>query len=562
MKIIKKINLFNRLKRIRRNNLLLILLFVIIITFFNLKDTFYQQDEWLALGEVFSQKIYYLINDFTFTQLIFGQARPIARFLSILVFGNFPFNPYIMTAYNLLFHILNTFIVFFIALKLFKKNMLAFLTAIFFATGSVSSQAIIWFGASLALLPASTLVFASTLFLMVFLENKKSRFLFLSLILAITSLYIKEVGLFLFIFIPSISLIYFKASIKKYINIFLPFLIYVIIFVLYRIIQLISISHTGSFLNQSSFITEARGGIFLNALSNFIIYSLTNLSLIFIPPYFFGIFEKKFIGEFYYFMVRYINFINPSQLLDIFAIILSFFLFIFIILVFKYEKRYKFAITFSLLFLILSLSPYILVNKGYVYLESRYYYISMLSGGIILSVLINFIYQKIFSKFFLFMLMIFFLCLYFSLNVFNIKKDLETQTRLANERKKFINQLYHIKPKLNSNINVFYIDGDTSYIVENNKSPFQQGVGYTLMVLYYKDGYISKNMLKNGYLWNLGEEGYKFSDGYGFGYFDNLENLKKSVKKYNIQKENITSLFYNAKSMKLLNISDRINRGL
>ena len=86
----------------------------------------------------------------------------------------------------------------------------------------------------------------------------------------------------------------------------------------------------------------------------------------------------------------------------------------------------------------------------------------------------------------------------------------ESQTRI-----KFLNQMSLLLPKLESNKNIFYITGDTDYYIVGNKVPFQQGMGYTLMVWYYHTGKIPKDLINENFLWELNSQGYKEIDNKG-----------------------------------------------
>src|SRR3989344_5949416 len=86
--------------------------------------------------------------------------------------------------------------------------------------------------------------------------------------------------------------------------------------------------------------------------------------------------------------------------------------------------------------------------------------------------------------------------------------------------------------------------------------PFQQGSGYTLMVLYYNSGKIPKSFLKDGFLFEIGSQGYKESDNMGFGFFTDKKELEKAVTNYNLPPSSILHLQYLWQDNKLVRVGD------
>ena len=137
------------------------------------------------------------------------------------------------------------------------------------------------------------------------------------------------------------------------------------------------------------------------------------------------------------------------------------------------------------------------------------------------------------------------------IHIKTVKNDItklvdESQTRIS-----ILNQLSVIKPKLDSNKNIFYITGDSDYYIIGNKVPFQQGVGYTLLSFYFDKSNYPKELLNNTDLFEIGKEGYYEENGYGFGYFTDQKLMEEQAKKYNIPDKNIYKFYYNSKTAKL-----------
>jgi len=111
----------------------ILLVFVIIIVYWGIAKTFYQQDEWLGYG-LYLAKGYETIWQSTggFWGIIFGQGRILTNLLYFLFYKYFPLNVLPIAVFAITFHIVNTLIVFFLAKKLFKKTLPAFLGSLFF----------------------------------------------------------------------------------------------------------------------------------------------------------------------------------------------------------------------------------------------------------------------------------------------------------------------------------------------------------------------------------------------------------------------------------------------
>lgn len=203
--------------------------------------------------------------------------------------------------------------------------------------------------------------------------------------------------------------------------------------------------------------------------------------------------------------------------------------------------------------------PYIPLEKGSAYLESRYYYIAAGGGGILLagffellrSLLMRFVkLQQRLAGVILFIPLLFFIYA----NIIYIQQDIETQVSIAKERKEFLAVLQNLHPAP-KNDTVFYITGNTDYYISDHRVPFQQGMGYTLMVWYYKTGIVPKELLQQAYLWGMMDQGHREVEDKGFGYYWDINKLKEEIKNKKIKKENVIGLFYDSKSKSLKNYS-------
>lgn len=132
------------------------------------------------------------------------------------------------------------------------------------------------------------------------------------------------------------------------------------------------------------------------------------------------------------------------------------------------------------------------------------------------------------------------------------------QVVLAAQRRSFIQQLYSLKPTLNRDKNIFYVTGTLSNVAPGNFTPFQNGPGYTLMVLYFNSGKVPLVGLEEGSFFALGDEGYVGNSDYGFGYYYNFNQLEKDEKNKKFVPADVTGLYYNSSTMKLSNITAHV----
>lgn len=528
-----------------------LLIFLTLFTFAGLPQTFYQQDEWLGLGQIWSQGWGHVINGFSPIQILFAEGRPLTRVFGVLLFGNFPFNSLFLSIYSVGFHTINSILIFLIAFKLLKKPYLAFIASLFFSVNSVAHQSVTWFGASFGTQPASFLIFLSIYCFLIFLEERKNIFLNLAFSTALISLYFKETSIFLFFFFPLLEIIYchnfsFRAYAKKY----LPFIIFIILFSIFRLYEMMVITaNSSSLLGGKVFANIGDHYILLSLVVRFFMYPLTSFFLIFIPPSL-ALNISSLMWKIYYpYITLQSNFVYETVILDLLAIIGSFILFIILYVIWKKEKKYNFAIIVSLLLFISSITPYVVVAKSFAYMEPRYYYISSLASGLILAIIVGF-FTKIKSKIFKVLLSVVLLT-FFLVHMKTIQRDTFSQVDLAKERKGFLTQLSALVPTLTKNKNIFYMDGDRPRFVDNNKSPFQNGLGYTLMVYYYNSKEIPAEFLSEGYLWNLQEEGYRQMHGKGFGYYYDAKIMEEDLVKYHLDHNLVISLYYSSDKKKL-----------
>ncbi len=528
-----------------------ILVLVVLYVYFPLTKTFYQQDEWLGLGSYLVNGVRYIfLNASGILPLILAQGRILSNILFSLFVGFFPFNITPFAIFAIVFHSLNVVLVFLLSKKMFKRVLPAFLGSLFFAVSSVSQSAVTWPATIIGTLPSTTLIILSIFTFIKFFEKKSGKWLVLTFLLLYISLFFKESAIFLFLYLPLASLLFERFNIKKFLSAYWPFIGFFLVDAIFRIFEL-----RATDLQQTLFLEGSSSSYWQTLLTRAVLYPLTSFSLTFVPPEPFLWFARS-LTKIYYPFVSPQEFILFAQtaVLDILSICLTFLILTFtsVFLRFSGQPESKY-IKFFIGFLLFSFLPYILISKNYAYLESRYYYLSSFAGGAILSWM-AIKTAEIIGKTKVYFLkpavvVIFVLFLFYHLKY--LESGISKEVLIGQERKSFLIQLFEQVPEFNENKNIIYITSDQDFYIVGNKVPFQQGMGYTLMSLYYRSGKIPQDFLKEGYLFEIGSQGYKEKGSYGFGYFTDKKQIDETIKKYKLSRESVISLYYHVPERKL-----------
>lgn len=529
---------------------LVVILFTILFTYKDLPQTFYQQDEWygsgLMLAEGANSTIFNGVSrpaDFLFIK---GRIFSNAIFYLFLQF--FPLQNVQMAIFAILLHIIATFLVFILIEKFIHNCFISLLGALFFAVNAVSHGAVTWSFIAISTVTSTIIILLGILFFFKYLSDPRSKWLILSGVMVYLSLWFKETGLYMFLFLPLSALFFKRYSVisffKTYWAFFLPFLF----IVSYRVIEL-NLRHTTSNL----YITGLNENFFSTIFLRSILYPLTSFSLMFVSGDQFLSFAREVQDEVYPFLAQAGNNILIAQtaILDLLAVILTFVILIFIYILWQKDRlENKKFVVFWILFSFMSFLPYVVLSKDFSYLESRYYYLSVVGGAVLLAWVLKRLWETFDLRiFYCIVLPVCFFNLIFHASV--VQGVIAEQVRLASIRKDFITQLKMLVPTLDNKRQVFYTTSDQNFWADGNKIPFQQGSGYTLMVLYYTSGKIPKDFLKDAFLFDIGSQGYRETGALGFGYFWDEYELEKAVKLNSIPDDSIIRLRYDSDFNKL-----------
>ena len=548
--------MYNVINFFKANALVLLILSLLVVAVFSqLPQTFYQQDEWYSMGIIYSEGFSSVFDGvWNPLDVLFVKGRILSSALAYLFLNYFPLQNTQLAIFAIILHLAATFLVYGLINKFFKSSLIALLGSIFFAVNSVSHAAVTWPVIALNTVTSTIAIILGLYYFLKYIDEGKNKWLVLSGLALYVSLWFKETGIYLFFFLPLSALLFKKYTFSIFLKRFWLFVLPSFLIIIYRILELKSIS-----VDPNLYITGQNQHFFSTLFFRAILYPLTSFSLMFVPGEQFLSFAREILREIYPFFAEAPNNIAIAQspILDLLAVCLTFSIIILIsLLLHKETKQGKKVVCFWLIFTFMSFLPYILQSKDFSYLESRYYYLSVVGGAVLLSWVLKRLWEIFGSK--VFYIAVLPLCTFFLIFHANVVQNaIKERVKIANLQKSFILQLKNLTPTLERDKNVFYATSDQNFWAEGNKLPFQQGSGYTLMVLYYNTGKIPKEFLKaqalleDGFLYDIGSQGYKETRGLGFGYFFDKEELDKNVKLYNLQEDSVIRLKYNSDANKL-----------
>jgi hypothetical protein len=535
--------------------LIIFIIFVVIIwfTYSGIFNTFYEQDEWMGLGHMMAEGMRMFTSSYSVFEMLTGSGRVIALPIISFFFRNYPFSIIPFAFFSLVFHTINSILAFILAYRILKNCFFALVASLFFAISSVSSQAIIWAAASTTTLPSTMFAFIAILTNFRFLETNKKRYLLLCICCAILSYLFKESGIFLFIFLPLMAVLLNKQK-NNWLKIVLPYFpmgIYLFCIGIFRIYTLLFSS------SQNGMVVTGTNNVFQKIVLHSFFYPLSSISQVFINQRDIFNFAFNFQKIFYPSISKIPQQQMIAELLvaDMFSILFSLSIISLLVIFIKNHKTLLPQFIFTIVFIITTVLPFVFVDKANAYLESRYYYNSVLGGGLLLGIFSLMTRKKLHDlkihSYLIYGILLIPLIIFFNYHVQSIRKEIYVKSVTAKERLSVLHQIQLLYPKIPQKV-VFYITSDKSFVSSINPLPFQQGIGYTLLTLYYPTGTIPKKFLVENFLWNLDEEGYKEINQTGFGYFDNLSDLIQAVKEHKFNENSIIWLHYDSNLQKIV----------
>lgn len=549
-----------------------ILLFFLVLTFYRLPQTFFQQDEWMGFGKmaIFEQDVWDGLKMFLpktfFEHLTIGSF--LTEYIQFKLFRmNFP--PFAFV--SLFLHFLNSLLVYYLVLIISKKRSLALIASLIFITNSISHQATTWISTSTSTQGVTLFVLISLILFFQYLKSNQDRakFLFLSLISFFLSLLFKESSIFLFLFLPVFWYIFApEKNFSQFRKFILPLFVVLLVYMMMRGLFLFN-----NFNVESLGHREETKKVMQTSVKNYA-YRLTSFPFKALPQSFFtDQFLLKLSRNFT--LIAYPHFFvsadgepNPyvveSVAFDYLGFVLSIFILLFAVFMFKLLQRSKDEIGIKLLKISLSLVivsyvPFVFIpgSGGFISIaEPRNLHIPNIGSSIFLALTIiifsSWICKKI--KFSLHFIVAFFLLLLISIHIRAIWKDLKVLEERSQVRTGILKKITSSHSMLPEKI-IFYTESDTAYygLPDDEKIlPFQSGFGRTLLVWYYGNRQnVPVCFFKNNWLYEQNQdEGYKYCQRRGFGYFRKFESLKKALLENNLSSENVVAFSWNSKNKK------------
>ena len=535
---------------------------VCFLIYSGLFNTFYQQDEWMPLGHVIASGANALFPESSVLEVLFGQGRILALEIYFIFFHFFPFQIAPFVWFALVFQILNTWLLFLITRKVSKNTFVSLIAGFFFLASSVSNQAITWVGSSINTLFSSFLVLLSIYFYIYFLETNKKNFFFMSFLSFVLTIYFKESGVFLFLFFSVLHFLYKqKTKIKDAVKNFTPFILFGFLLVASRLFFLVlSPNKTVGFVNSGA-------SLWAKLLLHIVLYPVESISQIFIYPTIMWDLTDQFI-EMHYSRIWGTSFepiVRESVGGDLLSFMLAFVIIFVLLIIFIVLKNLRKTLYFALSFFLLSFLPYIFIDKTNAYLEPRYYYLGAGGAGILLgavSLALKTGLEKIkINKIISILLVSAGVFLFLLHNTSLIRDEIYRQGQYAKERKQFLKSIKLLHPRIGPN-SVFYVTGNKDFYIANHKVPFQQGLGFTLMVWYYDSEKIPGGLVIDNFLWDIQSQGFEHKDDSGFGYFWDYNTLKNTIKEKKLSKKSIIGLYYDGDKQELIDITDDLFKKL
>ena len=539
---------------------------IVLFSYKGLFQTFFQQDEWLTQGAVFSGGIFAELKQYSLVDIIAGAGRPFGSLINYILFFLFPFRIDIFVWFAIIVHIINCLILYVLLVQITKKRLIASIGTFVFALNFTASQSVSWIASIFTTLPAGTCVFLSLMLFYQYLKFGKFRFLLGAQILAIISYLFKESSIFLFFLFPVVHMMCNtrKISLSRLCTLYSLSLLYACFVVVVRMRYVMGLGQSaGAFVSNSS-------SMWQKMLTHIFLYPILSLPQIYMPQQIMiavsGWFQKINYGGLQGF--------SSSQrgvetiVSDFTSFILAMVILFSVYLVGEHTKQYKKLLYFIVFFIFLSFIPFAILDKGSAYLDSRYFYIGSAGGSFLLALIVDRVlsgFQKANAVIYRFMIAVsvFLLCGFLFKNYQWISRDIRSMVVVSNERKYILSEIRRFAPDTTEKP-VYFITGNNNgyYGIPEVKIPFQQGIGYTLMVWNYSFGHIPAALLRETFLWRIREEGYREINGKGFGYFHSLSTLQTYVRNGHIDISQVIAFYYNTDTKLITDITEETRKSI
>lgn len=539
----------------------LIIVCAILYTYWALPQTYFQQDEWYGFGYYM-----YLLSPDRINFLmanLFKASRPLSSFFYLpqfILFG-LHFAPYAFL--SIFLHTVNSLLVYFFVTRLTKERMVGLLAGALFATWDVSHQAVTWIAAYPGTQGAALFLLLSLIFFLKYQDEKNiKKYYYLSLGMFLVSLGFKSSTAFLFILLPFWGLINIKKERRwrfSWLKEQIPLVICALLCLPLHFLPLVA-----RFKKYSVIVFKSWDYLPIT-IYNLVIMPLTTISQIFVPENIIVSLVRKVPDSF--FKSRFFTGIHSFPVIP--AVFISLLLgFLIIALVVKLtlflrrqgERKKADIILLALIWTGLAVLPIAFIGRPLAFLEGRYYYLSAFGAALLLSMVIFYIAEKVRQRLVSFKardvvyygligLLVIPILLFHSAK---IRQHIEEKIKVGDVQKVILSKIKKTYPEIGRK-SVFYVE-PLMY------PTFYSGFGHTLMVVYAHAGQLNPEFFKDGFLWDIWEQGYREIEGNGFGYFRQYSKFIEAIREFHLSSENIYAFRYNVQTKKLTKITDGIKK--
>lgn len=546
------------LKRLPVILLLLLLLLLVVVVYFSLFNAFFQQDEWAAFGDFYAIYDKSLINLFatSFAPDV-GHYAPLYDIVFRFFFNIFGLNFQYWMGFSLIWHIVTIVAVYILALRIFKSNLWAFISSLFFGLNVSGFQATSWTVADINTHGATFFGVLSLIFFWDLLDIKKrdsKKYLLLHLTFLFISLGFKESAVGLFILLPIIYNLFNKG-----ISVVNKYTIYIIISGLFYIgLRILMFLLPNVSNSPVLFESQSLSAFIYNLLT----FPAKALSQTIIPLWVIQLIEKILPDT----LINYLGLSRGSVDYNIFVeqkifelMFVLFFMFVIgrIFIFYKHRSTGYKVIIFSFLFIVINSFIYAFspAREGIItFIDSRNLYFISIGSMVFLTALASY------SSFKKRALVFFILILLLVLNLIGLKEEIKNQVDVGIERHKILGQIKSYYPAIPVKT-VFYTESNSSFygLPDLEKiMPFQSGFGQTLLVWYQKTEKFPVEFFHNYFLWEIESQGYKEKGGRGFGYFRDFNLMIDTMEKEGVFGDSVIAFRYDSESKTLEDITEEI----
>ncbi len=493
----------------------------IFLTYWRLPFTYFEQDEWQAFETYINTTNQPLTN-------CFQVQRPLTCMVNTVEWHLFGTDPVGYGLFSLVLILTIGYLFYRLLRRLEIQPYKAAISTALFPYFAAGNQAIVWFGAFSASLPSFLFAVLALDYFYQYVRQPSRKLMAFVLGSTLISLYFKEDTLWLFPVFLVVWLVYrpkqklIRSGINFLTNMGPPIVIGLIYLYLERWRQL----HNPVF---SSLISTTDTVAYLQAVGrSLFLLPLTHLSqVILTPDYAINLSNAWGLS-----VTAYSGFTS--------AIVIIYFVY----LVLKTEKKARAPLYVFIAWALTGFIAYAVFGKNPETLEGRYYFATQAPAVTLL--VVGLLPQKWRSLTSRRALAVAILIIIVSVNAVIATTRMGLSLKTAAERRNIISFIQEKAPTLPAKAVIYTETTNYGYVGQAAAiMPFQNGLGTTLRVVYQDKNQDYRALSKKqGYLWNLLNQGYDEDKGIGFGYFREYNKLKTAVLVNHIPIDNIFAFRY------------------